>query len=427
MAKTCTQIRNVRVINGRENVLTEPQDVLIEGNLISRIAPAGKELPSLEAKVIDGTGHIMTPGFIEGHSHLMFQMPIFEGLFADEYHIALTSVEQVRSVLMQGFTTVRDLAGNTFSLKRAIDRGMLPGPRIYPSGAMISQTSGHADQRPRNAPMKMTCSCMSLLTPMGGHMVIADGVDEVLGAVREQLRQGASQIKIAVGGGTGSQHDPLDVVEFTASEIQAAVDAAGDWNTYVSAHVYNPRGILRAVKAGVRSIEHGNLVDQAALEAMAENNVWLSPQVLTYTVYPPGYTPDQKLKHDEAFAAIDRMFKLTQKIGFKKIAFGTDVICDPKMMANLGQEFVLRSQWFEPAEILRQATSQNAELLAMSGPRNPYPGALGVIEEGALADLLVMRGNPLSDLSILTRPTENLAVIMKDGQLFKNELTARPA
>lgn len=426
MAETSTLIRNVRVLDGRENVLSPPRDILVQGHLIARISDAGEPPPPADAAVIDATGHIMTPGFIEGHSHLMFQMPILEGLFADEYHIALTSVEQVRSVLMQGFTTVRDLAGNTFSLKRAIDRGVLPGPRIYPSGAMISQTSGHADQRPLNAPMKMTCSCMSLLTPLGGHMVIADGVDEVLGAVREQLRQGASQIKIAVGGGTGSQNDPLDVVQYTMAEMQAAVDAAGDWNTYVSAHVYNPKGILRAVKAGVRAIEHGNLVDEAALTAMAENDVWLSPQVLTYTVYPPGYTPAQKRKHDEAYAAIDRMFTLTRKIGFTRIAFGTDVICDPKLMANLGQEFVLRSQWFEPAEILRQATWQNAQLLALSGPRNPYPGTLGVIEEGALADLLVMRGNPLADLSILTRPAENLAVIMKDGQLFKNEL-AQPA
>jgi imidazolonepropionase-like amidohydrolase len=249
---------------------------------------------------------------------------------------------------------------------------------------------------------------------------IADVRAEVLKAVREALRRGASQIKIAVGGGTGSYADPLDVTEYTPDEIRAAVEAAADWGTYVMAHVYNSDGIRRAIDNGVKSIEHGNLVDEDTLRLMKEKGIWLSPQVIVYTFHPKGYTEDQKKKHDQAFAGIDNMFTIAKKIGFEKIAFGSDIITDPEMMKQINDEFKFRSKWFTPVEILRQATSKSAELLAMSGLRNPYPGKLGVIEEGAYADLLLINSDPLKDIEILTRPEENLALIMKDGVIYKN-------
>jgi imidazolonepropionase-like amidohydrolase len=255
-----------------------------------------------------------------------------------------------------------------------------------------------------------------------GDMAVADGVPEVLKAAREVLRMGGSQIKIAVGGGTGSYADPVEVTEFTPEEIRAAVQAASDYGTYVMAHVYNNDGIRRAVDNGVKSIEHANLIDEKTMRYMKEKDAWLCPQVIVYTFHPHGYTEDQKAKHDQAFAGIDNMFKIAKKIGYDKIVFGSDIITDPETMEKINDEFTYRAKWFTPAEILQQATSKGGELLAMSGPKNPYPGKLGVIEKGAYADLLLIDGNPLNDISILTKPEENLALIMKDGRIYKNTI-----
>jgi imidazolonepropionase-like amidohydrolase len=246
-------------------------------------------------------------------------------------------------------------------------------------------------------------------------------------AVRENLRQGATQIKIAVGGGTGSYADPLDVVEFTPEKIRAAMQAAADWGTYVMAHVYNSDGIRRAVDNGVKSIEHANLVDEATLRYTKDKDIWLSPQVIVYTFIPKGYTEDQANKHRQAYAGIDNMFTLCKKIGYTKIAFGSDIITDPETLERINDEFKFRAKWFTPAEILRRATSNSAELLALSGPRNPYPGKPGVIEEGAYADILLINGDPLKDITILTKPEEDLSLIMKDGKIYKNTVTASQA
>lgn len=196
--------------------------------------------------------------------------------------------------------------------------------------------------------------------------------------------------------------------------------AAEDFGTYVMAHVYNSEGIRRAVDNGVKSIEHANLIDEATLRHMMEKDIWLSPQVIVYTFIPKGYNEDQANKHRQAYAGIDNMFTIAKKIGFTKIAFGSDIVTDPETVQRINDEFKDRAKWFTPAEVLRQATSNTAELLAMSGPRNPYPGKLGVIEEGAYADLLLINGNPREDISILTKPEENLALIMKDGKIYKN-------
>lgn len=416
--KKTTLITNANVFDGVNEKLQMGVDVLIEDNLIKKI---GKNIKAGNAEVIDAKGRVMTPGFIGVHEHMMLQMSYGEGFTSDTRYYAYVATQTANIYLSRGFTTVRDAAGNVFSLKKAIDKGIVAGPRIYPSGPMISQTSGHSDHRTDAQKSKLLGGEDDLFVKYGD-MAIADGVPEVLKAARENLRRGATQIKIAVGGGTGSYADPLDVIEFTPEEIRAAVQAAADWGTYVMAHVYNSDGIRRAVDNGVMSIEHGQLIDEKTLRYMKKKGVWLSPQVSVFMDIPKGYTEDQANKHRQAQAGIDNMFTMCKKIGFTKIAFGSDIFTDPEALKRINDEFVLRTQWFTPAEILRQATSSSAELLAMSGPRNPYPGKLGVIEEGAYADLLLINGNPLADIKILTKPDENLALIMKDGKIYKNNL-----
>jgi len=414
-----TLITNARIFDGKSDKLTESMSVLVEDNKITKIAKS-IEAPS-NATVIDAKGRTMTPGFIAMHEHIIGQMPFGDIFTSDTRYYAYVATQTVHTYLMNGYTTVRDVAGNTFSLKKAIDRGVVVGPRIYPSGPMISQTAGHSDHRLNSDASALIGGTWDPMVRYGD-MAVVDGVPEVLKATREALRRGASQIKIAVGGGTGSYADPLEVVEFTPEEIHAAAQAASDFGTYVLAHVYNVDGIRRAVDNSVKSIEHANLIDEETLRYMKEKGVWLSPQVIVYTFIPKGYTEDQANKHRQAYAGIDNMFKIAKKIGFDKIVFGSDIITDPETLAHINDEFKYRAKWFSPAEILRQATANGAELLAMSGPKNPYPGKLGAIEEDAYADLLLINGNPLEDITILTNPDENLALIMKDGKIYKNTL-----
>ncbi|SHJ79278.1 Imidazolonepropionase [Rubritalea squalenifaciens DSM 18772] len=413
-----TLITNAKIFNGVDEELITGKSILIEDNKIAKIA-ANITAPE-GGSVIDAGGRILTPGFIDTHAHMMFQMSFGQAATADEEYIAYVATQTAETYLMMGFTTVRDVGGDSFSLKKAIDQGILKGPRIFPSGPMISQTSGHSDHRTDAQDARPLFNEPSVYMKYG-HVAVADGVPEVLTVVREALRRGATQIKICTGGGTGSYADPLDVEQFTDEEIQAAVQAATHWNTYVTSHCYNAEGIIRAVENGVKCIEHGNLMNEKAMRVMKEKNIWLSPQVIVYTFHPDGYTDDQKAKHDEAYAGIDTMFKVAKKIGFNNISFGSDIITSPKMLKRVPEEFELRTKWFTPAEILMQATSKSGELLMMAGPRNRY-GKLGVIEEGALADLLLINGDPFKNISILTKPDESLALIMKDGKVYKDTL-----
>ncbi|MDW4498058.1 amidohydrolase family protein [Sulfitobacter sp. D35] len=419
VAQDATLITGARIFDGVSEDLIEGQDVLVEDGLISAI---GADLDAPEgATVLDAGGRFLMPGFADMHSHLMFQMPFGLAFSSDREYWAYVASVTAEQYLMQGFTTVRDVGGNSFSLKLAIDQGILVGPRVYPSGPMISQSSGHSDHRTdANAPGSLE---FDPSVPMKYfHAAIADGREEVLRTVREVLRRRASQIKISVGGGTGSYADPLDTMQYTDDEIRAAVEAAEDWNTYVTAHVYNSDGIIRALENGVKSIEHGNLMSEEAMRLMMEKDAWLSPQVIVYTFHPAGYNDEQKARHDEAFDGIDQMFTMAKELGFENIVFGTDVITSPAMLARANEEFVLRTEWFDNIEILRQATSKSAELLALSGPRNPYPGTLGVIAEGAHADILLIDGNPLEDMSVMTEYEERFDLIMKGGEIFKNAL-----
>lgn len=412
-------IRNARVFDGASADLSAPQDIAISNGLISEI---GRDLDVAEmTEEIDAQSRVVMPGLINSHAHIMMQMPVGQALTTDAFYWAYVATKASKTMLDSGFTTIRDMSGNTFSLKQAIDQGVVAGPRIYPSGAMISQTAGHSDHRTAaNNSRLLDPTSRSHFEELGMTMV-ADGRPEVLQAARENLRRGATQIKIAVGGGISSYGDPLDVTQYTDDEVRAAVESAEDWGTYVAAHVYNSKGIRRAITNGVKSIEHANLVDEETLLLMQENDIWLSPQVLIFENEIVGLNADQQRKQQQALEGIDDMMKAVNKIGFEKIVFGADIVTNMGLLERIGEEFILRSQWFEPIEILRQVTSRGGELMALSGPRNPY-GKLGVIEVGAVADILVVEGNPLEDISVMTQPRENFKVILQGGSVYKNEL-----
>jgi len=253
--------------------------------------------------------------------------------------------------------------------------------------------------------------------------MIADSPDEVRVRAREQLMLGATQIKLTAGGGVASPHSPLDVSTFTESELRAAVDAAENWGTYVTVHAYTPRAIRGAVEAGVKCIEHGHLMDEATAKLMAEKGIWLSTQpFLSYedsSPFPAG--SEQRAKQLQVVAGTDAVYALARKYKLKT-AFGTDILFDAQQAERQGAELAKLVRWYTPAETLKMATSVNGELLALSGPRNPYPGNLGVVEEGALADLLVVDGDPLANIMLIEEPSKNFVVIMKDGKIYKNTL-----
>ncbi|CAL8978989.1 Imidazolonepropionase [Propionicimonas sp. T2.31MG-18] len=411
-------IKNVNIFDGRSERLAPGMSVLVEDNLISMVA-GSIDAPD-GATVLDGGGRTMTPGFIAAHEHLIGQMPFMDAMFNDTRYMGYVAAWTAGVWLRNGFTTVRDVGGNTASLKLAIDRGYIEGPRIYPSQAILSQTAGHAEHRHLAHASKLAGGLDDTLVQFGD-CAIADGVPEVLKATRENLRTGASQIKIATAGGI-AELDPIDVIEWTPEEIRACVQAAEDYGTYVATHVYTSEGVRRAVENGVKCIEHGNLVDEETLRWMEEKGIWLSPQVMVFSNPIHGLTAEQQDRYRRIQEGTATLFETAKRIGYTRIAFGTDIVTDPETLKRSSEEFVLRTQWFSPVEVLRMATSANGELMAMSGKRNPYPGRLGVIEQGAYADLLLINGDPLEDISVLTDPEQNLALIMKDGRIYKNTL-----
>jgi len=415
---TATLFRNVKVFDGRSERLGPSTSVLVVGN---RIAKIGTDIaPPARATVIDGGGRTLMPGLIDAHWHAMLVRPTpAEALAWDVGYANLVAGEEATATLMRGFTTVRDVGGPVFGLKRAIDDGVVAGPRIYPSGAMITITSGHGDFRqPFELPRTMG-SAQTRMEQIGGSMV-ADSPDEVRLRAREQLMLGASQIKLTAGGGVASPHSPLDVTTFTEPELHAAVEAAENWGTYVTVHAYTPASIQRAIRAGVKCIEHGHLMDEATARMIGERGVWLSIQPFPEegaNAFPPG--SEERAKFAEVVAGMDVAYRMARKYRLKT-AWGTDVLFSPAMARRQGELLVKLQKWYTPAEALVMATSTNAELLAMSGKRNPYPGKLGVVEEGALADLLLVDGNPLDNLRLVANPAKNFLVIMKDGTVYKN-------
>jgi imidazolonepropionase-like amidohydrolase len=414
---------NVRIFDGKSDTLSGAMNLLVRGNTIAKISkdPIPTDL-SANTKVIAGGGRTLMPGLIDMHWHAMLVRPTPADLLAGDIgHLNLTAGAEAADTLMRGFTTVRDLGGPSFGLKRAIDEGVVPGPRIYPSGAIITITGGHGDFRqPFEVPRIL--GAPQSRGEQTGAAVIADSPDEVRVRVREQLLLGATQIKLTAGGGVASPHSPLDVSTFTEAELRAAVEAAENWGTYVTVHAYTPISIQRAIAAGVKCIEHGQLMDEETAKLIAEKGIWLSTQAFPDEMadaFPPGSS--ERAKAFEVFAGTDRTFELAKKYRIKT-AFGTDILFSPRLAQRQGELLAKLARWYTPAETLVMATGTNAQLLALSGKRNPYPGKLGVVEQGALADILLVDGDPIANIKLIEDPAKNFVVIMKDGKIVKNTL-----
>lgn len=408
--------KNVRVFDGKSDELSGPTNVVVNDGKIGSISAA--EPDGADAQVIDGEGKVLMPGLIDAHWHTtLIMIPPDPAQMEIGYANIAAGVQATRT-LMRGFTTVRDLGGASFGLKRAIDEGLVPGPRIYPSGAMLTVTSGHGDFRNFNDLPRRP----DVLTPMemAGVVAIVDSPDEVRKRTREQLMQGASNIKMTAGGGVASPFSPLDVSTFTDAEIVAAVEAADNWGTYVGVHAYTPRAITTAVNSGVKVIEHAHLMDEASAQLMAEKDIWLSTQPFDESI-GMGVPPSSMDKFHEVLHGTDNVYEYARKYNLKT-AFGTDVLFAPPLAERQGAILVNLLKWYTPAEALKMATGTNGELLLLSGKRNPYPGRIGLVEEGAYADLLLVDGNPLENLELVADPGKNFVVIMKDGKIYKNTL-----
>jgi imidazolonepropionase-like amidohydrolase len=418
-AEDATLFQNVRVFDGSSPDLSPPSNVLVRGNKIERIATG--EIEAADARVIAGDGRVLMPGLIDAHWHAMLIATGPVEAMGDIGFVNLAAGDEATDTLMRGFTTVRDVGGPAFGLKRAIDQGLVEGPRIYPAGAMMTVTSGHGDFRQTSdLPRKP-----GLFTPMeiNGGSIVVDSPDEVRLRAREQFMQGAVLLKVTAGGGVSSPHSPLDVTTFTAPELRAAVEIAENWGTYVAAHAFTSEAVQMSIAAGVKCIEHGLLMSEADAKLIAEKGIWLSLQPLheaMRTGLPEGSV--ERAKAEEVWPGIDRTYRLAKKYKIKT-AWGTDVLFSRAMAAQQGAILASLARWYTPAEALAMATGTNAELLALSGKRNPYPGKLGVVEEGALADLLLVDGNPLEDLNLVSDPDKNFLIIMKDGKIFKDSLS----
>ncbi len=413
---------NVHVFDGVNEERIENANVLVIDNLIAEVS--AEPLAVANGQIIDGGGRTLMPGIIEGHGHLMLSVDAFSWFNThDVFYIGAAAAQEAENYLMRGWTTVRDIGGPVEGVHRAIRDGRIVGPRIYGSGPVVGQTSGHGDFRENNDPHP---NMVDYKQPFYDHFsFIADGPAEVQRAVREALRRGAVQIKVMAGGGVSSSIDPLYTVQYSAEEFQAATEAAADYGTYVAVHAYNDTSIIRAIENGVKVIEHGTLMTEAAAEVMRDNGVWLSPscQVLQLPEEAVAFLSEaSREKFFEAKEGLDNQMRLIKEYGLKT-AFGTDLFGTPENFASTPLELTCLEQYFTPAEVLIRATSGNGALLALTGERNPYPnGPLGVIEAGAYADILLVDGNPLEGTEILVNYEENIDLIMKDGVIYKNTL-----
>src|SRR5499425_2769538 len=419
-----TLFQNVRIFDGKSGTLSAPSHLLVRGNKIERVSSDTIQSPAdANVTVIDGGGRTLMPGLIDVHWHAMLiRATPAQAIAGDVGYNNIAAGAEATDTLLRGFTTVRDVGGPSFGLKQAIDEGIVAGPRIFPSGAVITITGGHGDFRQLSELPRTIGGPLSRMEQIGASAV-ADSPDEVRVRVREQLMQGASQIKLTAGGGVSSPHSPIDASTFTEAELRAAVEAAGNWGTYVTVHAFTPEAIQRAIAAGVKCIEHGFLMDEATAKLIASKGVWLSPQPLPEELrrgFEVGSV--QRAKADEVWPGIARTYELAKKYKIKT-AFGTDVLFSQALAQQQGAILASLVRWYTPAQALVMATGTNAQLLAMSGKRNPYPGKLGVVEDGALADLLLVDGNPIADIKLVADPAKNFVLVMKDGKIYKNTLS----
>ena len=409
-------VRNVRPFDSARGVLGPLSDIVIEGGRIAAMVATGAELLQVyDAQATDAGGRVVLPGLIDAHVHVVAAThDLFAlGLQAPSLVTAQASAI-LRGMLQRGFTTVRDAGGADFGLQEAVARGLFEGPRLFIAGFPISQTGGHADMRPKGVRTReMFCSCAGL----GLIGAIADGVGEVRRAVREQVRNGANQIKIMAGGGVSSPTDPLEGTQFSIDELRAACEEAEAANLYAMAHAYSPRAITRAVQAGVRSIEHGNLLDEASARVMKRHGAVLVPTLVTYAALADegerlGWSAEMLAKLARVRACGLDSLRIAQAEGVP-VVFGTDLL--GHMHGRQNEEFSLRLGALTPVQVLQGATIEAARLLRAEAD-------IGQLVPGAWADLLIVEGDPTTSLDMLAQPDTGIRLVMQAGRTVRSSL-----
>ena len=411
-------IRDAQIFNGCDDGLIEA-DLLVTGQLISAI---GTDVEAPEgAFEIDAEGYTLIPGLIDNHWHGVFaEATIAQLMLTGEGYWNLLAAKASNNALLRGFTTLRDVAGPMFDIARATDEGLIDGPRVFASGPAISITAGHQDFRlTREVPAPLD----ELHSFERGNMFyLADGVPAVLKRVRENLMQGATHIKLMAGGGVTSAYDPIHTIQFTDEEFQAAVEATEAWGTYVTTHAISDAAVIHSIENGARSVEHGHMASRETLQRMKDEGVWLSMQPFLDDEDAPTLNEFQKAKYTSVVVGTDFVYRTAKELGVK-IAFGSDTLFSADLAKRQGAVLAKMERWFTPYEVLKMATCDNAELLKMSQKVTPYPlGPLGVIEEGAYADMILVNGNPLENLELISDAKANFGMIMKDGTIYKYDL-----
>ena len=400
---------NMALLDTREGCLRAGHQVLVKGGAIAAVSD--RAIRAKGARLIDLGGRTLMPGLIDCHNHISpFILAAPPSMLPSFMTARAAGV--LRGMVMRGFTTLRDAGGADLGHKMAVEQGLITGPRLFVAGRALSQTGGHGDQRVR-ADLAEPCACVHLFASIGR---VADGIAEVRHAARDEIRLGADQIKVMASGGIASAADPIDQLQYSMSELEAIVDEARRSHTYVMAHAYPDAAIRRCVESGVRTIEHGNLLGEETAALMAGAGAYLVPTLTAFRAIgrhgpESGYSDEQMEKNAVVMDSGGRSLEIAKRAGVK-MAYGTDIALWHQYQS---EELMTRAEVLCAAEVIRSATVIGAEVVRMEG-------RLGVIEPGALADLLVVDGDPLEDLGLLQDQGAHLAAIMKDGVFVKDEL-----
>jgi len=414
MGGTVSQLlfRNFRMLDPERDETLDGFELLVEDERIREVSE--RPIRSESAQVVDCGGRTLMPGLIDCHVHVVLSEVFLRRLEAMPLTLMTAhAMVSMRAMLERGFTTVRDTGGADWGIKAAVEQGYAAGPRLFIAGKAIGPTGGHSDGR-RRTDYGPTCHCCNALAFT---MCIADGAPAVRKAAREEMRQGCDQVKIMMSGGVASPYDPLDSLQFSRGEVAAAVEEAQSFGRYVCAHAYTPEAITRAAEAGVRTIEHGNLIDEASAARMAEKGMFLVANLVAYYAMREraaefGMIGEMLEKNELVIDGGLRSLEICKRAGVP-VAYGSDLL--GQLQGDQLREFALRAQVLSPLEIVRQATLVGAKLVRREGE-------LGCLRPGAYADLLLVEGDPLRDLSVLQKPDTHLAAIVKGGAFHKNRL-----